>query len=758
MLRLLTLAVFLLFALLSTMTVADTEVAIPAPQSIDIAATIAATSTGIITVTTTNDEVNIDSDCSLRDALQAAAVDAVVDGCPAGHGADVIILPQGIYSLTLGQLEITGTVTISGSTTGPSILDGNQQSRVLYIDPGANVTLAYLDTRNGQAPLGSCCDDAQGGGTANSASTSLTHSALHSNADCCDYGDGGGIANYGNALLTHSVVQGNHAGSDAPTPYATYGGSGGGIFNSGVLTVTSSTISGNQAGPGFYSGHGGETPHCTGGAGGGIANSGLLRVENSTITKNAPGAPECKDYTGEGGGIYSDGGARGGTIRNSIVNDNQIDDCAGAYITSLGYNLFQTIERCFLSSMVSTDKYWAAYLGPLKNNGGPTLTHALDKKSPAIDAGACTDSAGITVTVDQRDKPRRQGGGCDIGAFESPYTATFAIREVSLPLITHQRSCTAPNPPCLLTNDPAYNRSPSWSPDGSRIAFVKKGTANNEDGIYVMNADGAMPIKIADQGEEPIWSPDGSKIAFLAQVGGDTDIFVMDADGSHLTNVSNTPAEREISLAWSPDSSKILFGSNDGNICCYPRRIHVMNADGSQKRLLAANGNVSSSPWSPDSSRIIYGDNTFHIVNMDGSNSITLTSNAPPIGAPAWSPSGQKIAFACRINNLNLQSNICIMNSDGSQQTDLITDGLAIGDPIWSPDSSKLLFQHSNELAIITVAGGAPIPLTSPPLGIFFGNPVWSPDSRKIAFASAKDDPVNMILINTQIFVLGVGE
>src|SRR5262245_2458682 len=125
MLRSLTLAAFLLFALLWTMpTVAVTLRPLASPQSINLGAATAATSTGVITLTTTDDDVSVGGNCSLREALQAATLNEIVDACPAGHiGADVIVLPQGTYVLTAGQLQIGGTVTISGSTTGASTLD-----------------------------------------------------------------------------------------------------------------------------------------------------------------------------------------------------------------------------------------------------------------------------------------------------------------------------------------------------------------------------------------------------------------------------------------------------------------------------------------------------------------------------------------------------------------------------------------------------------------------------------------------------------
>lgn len=524
--RSLILAAFLLFALLYTTTaVAVTGRAKGTPQSPDIAIAIAVTSTGVITVTTTDDEVNIDGDCSLREAIQAAAVDAVVDACPAGKGGDVIVVPQGHYVLALDQLEISGTVTISGSTAGLSIIDGQQQQRVLYIDPNSTVNLLYLDIRNGQGPGGGCCstdDIGMGGGIANYGFTSIADSTIHDNSagfyaptpygrawdpgggiynegrlsitnsviSNNAAGSGGGIHNRGNITITNSTIASNHSGNTGFTiggggiynegtlvisystissnvganslcafyvhensAYCLPGGAGGGITNSGVLTIFNSTMSANRPGDGAcLQIDEGELKCGYGeiyGEGGAIFNSGALRIENSTIAKNfrskvilvsqpkPPSAASERINIGEiisygvAGGLYVDGGVV--TLKNDIIADNEGSGCAGV-VNSLGYNIIQATSDCTIQGSYLP---WGAHLGPLQDNGGPTLTHALDKGSPAVDTGTCTMSTGVKVKVDQRGEPRPQGDGCDIGAYESPFTSTFAISNTVLPLIGH---------------------------------------------------------------------------------------------------------------------------------------------------------------------------------------------------------------------------------------------------------------------------------------------------------------------------------
>ncbi len=100
-----------------------------------------------------------------------------------------------------------------------------------------------------------------------------------------------------------------------------------------------------------------------------------------------------------------------------------------------------------------------------------------------------------------------------------------------------------------LTNDPAQDTRPDWSPDGMKIAFVRFRDGNFE--VYVMNADGSGQTNLTNIGSaeiDPAWSPDGTKITFTRFF---AEVFVMNADGSGLTNLTNNPAFDE-RPAWQP--------------------------------------------------------------------------------------------------------------------------------------------------------------------------------------------------------------
>ncbi|HLK59086.1 MAG TPA: hypothetical protein VKU00_21170 [Chthonomonadaceae bacterium] len=241
-----------------------------------------------------------------------------------------------------------------------------------------------------------------------------------------------------------------------------------------------------------------------------------------------------------------------------------------------------------------------------------------------------------------------------------------------------------------LTNNPATDHVPVWSPDGSKIAFISNRDGNDE--IYVMNADGSKPTRLTypDTGGKPtfpwnpVWSPDGSKIAFerfldgnsVGLYNGNLEIYVMNADGSNLTRLTHSSATDE-SPTWSPDGSKIAFN----RFYSGHSGIYVMNADGSNQKQLTDNPQDNSPAWSPDGSKIAFrrynGNSTIYVMNADGSNLTSLSPLSDLVGPPSWSPDGSKIAY-----NSFLDSHIYVINVDGSQLTSLTNNG---GSPTWSP-------------------------------------------------------------------------
>jgi Tol biopolymer transport system component len=212
-----------------------------------------------------------------------------------------------------------------------------------------------------------------------------------------------------------------------------------------------------------------------------------------------------------------------------------------------------------------------------------------------------------------------------------------------------------------LTNHPARDQSPSWSPDGTRIAFASDRDGNFE--IYVMNSYGVGATRLTENLESdryPAWSPDGTRIAFASSTDGKGEIYVMNADGSGLARLTDNPA-LDTMPTWSPDSARIAFVSfRDGD-----GEIYMMNADGSGvTRMTERSGHDRGPDWSPDGTRIAYYHGEVYVINLDGSGITRLDSfYAGSMSFPAWSPDGGVIAYSCSGYDY---VGICLINADGS--------------------------------------------------------------------------------------------
>ena len=342
-----------------------------------------AASAATISVTTTTDELDDGSRCSLREAITSANADANTgaEGCIAGDGADRIVVPAGRFPLNrsgdpfpstsedanvYGDLDVTSQVTIVHGGIRAATVDSQVGGeRVFHIGPSATVTIVGLTITGGNASSGS-------------------------------ERYGGGILNEGALTISRTLIVGNQA---------TFGG---GLSTEGTSTATlvNSTLSGNDA----------EED----GGGASAETGGTINLRSTTVSNNT--ADDDRNGGGDGGGIFASTSGGGGniTLINTLIAGNhdtgqEAHDCArlgGGAISSQGRNMVGNTNGCQYVQGPGDVLNRSARILPLANNGGPTATHSLRKTSPAINAARTCPGR------DQRGVKRSLGGRCDIGAWE----------------------------------------------------------------------------------------------------------------------------------------------------------------------------------------------------------------------------------------------------------------------------------------------------------------------------------------------------
>jgi len=451
-------------------------VVLSAVAGLGLVMTPSATQAATMTVTTLVDGTGpCDAHCTLREAVSAAGQNGVVNFAPGLAG-----------TITLNSaIQMLSSVAINGPGASVITLDGNTdpgdaqgETRIFFIaGTAAAVTITGLTLQNGFS--------AQNGGAiqALGADTHLTLDRVvlrNSHAEL----DGGGVYSVGKLTLIDCTFNNNTAAGDGGGIYAGDGGGlftlnleatrisissntaagGGGAYLAGNASLTSSTISGNAAsyGGGFYL-HGVATvthstisDNSTSGAGGGFYGyEADVTLTNSTVSDNATqgrgggigmfgdavliNSTISNNSAEEGGGVHLVGDAvttNNGflNLRNSVVANNaaaspgQWDEFRANGAAASYSLIYGGSQPSFTNGTFGNLIFVDPMLGPLQDNGGPTLPRALSSGSPAIDVGqnstcAATDQRGVARPVDG------DGNGskiCDMGAVERVIDPVFS--------------------------------------------------------------------------------------------------------------------------------------------------------------------------------------------------------------------------------------------------------------------------------------------------------------------------------------------
>lgn len=338
-----------------------------------------------------------------------------------------------------------------------------------------------------------------------------------------------------------------------------------------------------------------------------------------------------------------------------------------------------------------------------------------------------------------------------------------------------------------ITDHPAQEWWLAWAPDGEAIAFAS--SRDGLGGIYALQPDGSLtPLVRTYDGEPPQallspqgrvmvaaegfiqtddfggpfygpLSPDGLRAAgdfptgslYTEECASDAnDIYVMNADGSHITNITNTPAISEEGPVWSPDSDLLAFTSwTSAGQTCGGSRLEIMKADGSGRRLLAdfPVAGVWNPQWSPDGNRLFFnvGYSSIYAINVDGSG-LKQILEFPYQYIFRWllSPAADRLAVVVETKTdggVGLGDvTLFVATSDG---TDLREAGRGGSSHLsWSADSSRLAFvgcegDPCQGALFVVNADGSDLHklLENPPIS--YDSPlIWSPDGSRLAFVT----------------------
>jgi Tol biopolymer transport system component/Flp pilus assembly protein TadD len=259
----------------------------------------------------------------------------------------------------------------------------------------------------------------------------------------------------------------------------------------------------------------------------------------------------------------------------------------------------------------------------------------------------------------------------------------------------------------------------------AKVVFVSERDGNYE--IYSMNTDGSDITRLTDnpaKESEPIFSPDGTRILFVSDRSGNADIFSMKSDGTDVVQLTNDPAN-DYSPAWSPNGAAIGFMSErNGN-----PDIFIMNPDGTKQSALIADKAVDLSPSFSNKEMAFVsnrdGEYNLYVVNGASGEVRRLTQGMGTVTSPDWSPNERYIIFAANPGN---SFDIFIIKPDGSGLQQITSNDVNEYNPSWSPDSNYIMFsvgdKENSEIAIINESGKEMVLMENM---VFDGMPAWGP-------------------------------
>jgi TolB protein len=277
-----------------------------------------------------------------------------------------------------------------------------------------------------------------------------------------------------------------------------------------------------------------------------------------------------------------------------------------------------------------------------------------------------------------------------------------------------------------LLADPSLGRYAqlTWSPDGRRLAFVATptGPVQGPSEIFIVDADGSNLVQVTNNDvddDSPAWSPDSQRIAFRQTdpnptvPGGSSLVVLVRADGGPVKVLG--PGAN---ATWSPDGQQLAMTVADGG----SSRVWVQGADGTGRRQLADVSVAYARPaWSPDGQNLIVSSSGLFQVGV-ASGSVTSLSAEPGV-MPAWSPGGS-IAFT---TSGSASPGVFVVGPDGIGPREISHDPGLGAVPVWSPDGRQVLLANDVHAPAIVVVDPTSGTLSAIAGDGTRGSPAWQP-------------------------------